>query len=92
MKKRFLLKKLKQLGWWKAREGLKHEIWTNGKIKEPVPRHVEISEFLGKKIIKISKIKEKIDTIAKKYGKEPTTICSIGLEETKKEKKSLNYS
>lgn len=52
MKKRDLEKKLKKYGWWLLREGANHEIWTNGKIQEPVPRHREINEMLAKKIIK----------------------------------------
>lgn len=51
MKRRDLERKLKQLGWWKDREGSSHSIWTNGTIKEPVPRHNEIKEMLAKKII-----------------------------------------
>jgi mRNA interferase HicA len=52
MKKRDLEKKLGKLGWWFDREGGCHEIWTNGKIREPIPRHAEINELLAKKIIK----------------------------------------
>ena len=29
-----------------------HDIWTNGEIYEPVPRHPEINELLSKKILK----------------------------------------
>lgn len=52
MKARDLKKKLSELGWWLKREGSNHEIWTNGEIEEPVPRHREINERLAMKIIK----------------------------------------
>lgn len=52
MKKRDLEKKLKELGWKFSCHGGKHDIWTNGKEFESVPRHNEIKEFLAKKIIK----------------------------------------
>jgi mRNA interferase HicA len=55
MKQRDLLKKMKELGWWKLREGSNHEIWTNGYIEEQVPRHREINENLAKKILKTAK-------------------------------------
>lgn len=51
MKKRDLEQELKSLGWWRLREGSRHEIWTNGKETEPVPRHREIAEPLAKKIL-----------------------------------------
>ena len=52
MKRLDLEKKLKKLGWYLDREGGSHEIWTNGKITEPVPRHKEIGEILAKKILR----------------------------------------
>ena len=52
MKKRELERSLKSLGWRLLREGGNHEIWTNGKETEPVPRHREISEFLARKILR----------------------------------------
>lgn len=52
MKKRLLEQGLKNLGWWKLREGGSHEVWTNGEITEPVPRHREIGEELAKKILR----------------------------------------
>jgi len=55
MKRKELEKKLKSLGWELARHGKKHDIWTNGSIEEPVPRHTEIAEPLAKKIIKKAK-------------------------------------
>lgn len=52
MKSRDLKKKLKLLGWWKLREGSRHEVWTNGNIQEQIPRHREIDEILAKKILR----------------------------------------
>lgn len=52
MKHRKLVGSLKALGWYLAREGRRHEIWTNGDIEEPVPRHKEIHEMLARKILK----------------------------------------
>jgi mRNA interferase HicA len=52
MKKRDLEKRLKELGWWFKGPGGRHDIWTNGQIIEPVPRHREINEMLSKKILR----------------------------------------
>lgn len=52
MKRRDLIKKLEKNGWWKLREGAKHDIYTNGKVNEPIPRHTEINELLAKAIIR----------------------------------------
>ncbi len=52
MKKRALEKKLLKCGWWFERHGGNHDIWTNGKISEPIPRHNEINELLAKKILR----------------------------------------
>jgi len=52
MKRRDLEKKMKGFGWEFLRHGGNHDIWTNGQIEEPVPRHKEISDFLAKKILK----------------------------------------
>lgn len=45
-------RKLKALGWWLKRQGGNHEVWTNGDMEEPLPRHSEIGEMLAKKILK----------------------------------------
>lgn len=52
MKRRDLEKKLSELGWQFARHGGNHDIWTNGKEFESVPRHNEIKEYLAKKIVR----------------------------------------
>ncbi|MCB0308783.1 MAG: type II toxin-antitoxin system HicA family toxin [Bdellovibrionales bacterium] len=52
IKKKELERKLRKLGWSLLRQGGRHEIWTNGNVEEPVPRHPEINELLAKKILK----------------------------------------
>ncbi len=52
MKKKALEKRLKKYGWWLDRHGSNHDIWTNGKVAEPVPRHPEINEIISRKILK----------------------------------------
>lgn len=52
MKRKDLIKLLENNGWTKAREGGNHDIYTNGKDIEPIPRHKEIAESLAKTIIK----------------------------------------
>ena len=52
MKKRDLEKKLKENGWWLARHGGSHDIWTNGFISTQVPRHAEVNELLAKSILR----------------------------------------
>jgi len=42
---------LEKNGWYFKRHGSDHDIYTNGKNKEQVPRHAEINEKLAKKII-----------------------------------------
>jgi mRNA interferase HicA len=45
-------KKLRKQGWVLLRHGSNHDVWTNGVISEPIPRHNEINELLAKKIIR----------------------------------------
>ena len=52
MKKRDLEKRLSKFGWWFLRQGSNHEIWTNGNVSEPIPRHNEVNENLAKKILR----------------------------------------
>ena len=52
MKRRDLIKLLEKNGWYFKREGHDHDIYTDGKNREPVPRHRELKEPLVKKIIK----------------------------------------
>lgn len=52
MKRKDLLKRFKDKGWWVDREGGSHTVLTNGTKFEVVPRHTEINEQLAKAIIK----------------------------------------
>ena len=52
MKRKDLIKLLANNGWWLARSGANHDIYTNGKRSEPIPRHSELNEMLVKAIIK----------------------------------------
>jgi predicted RNA binding protein YcfA (HicA-like mRNA interferase family) len=52
MKRRDLIKKLEANGWYLERNGANHDIYTNGKDAEPIPRHSEIKENMAKAIIK----------------------------------------
>lgn len=52
MKRRDLIKLLTSNGWYFLRSGANHEIYTNGKAMEAIPRHSEIKENLAKTIIK----------------------------------------
>lgn len=52
MKRRDLIRLLKSNGWYFLRSGANHEIYTNGKVMEAIPRHSEIKENLAKAIIK----------------------------------------
>jgi len=47
-----LIKLLIANGWYSKRDSGDHEIFTNGKASEPIPRHREIDEELAKSIIK----------------------------------------
>lgn len=52
MKRRDLVKLLEKNGWRLLRSGANHDIYTNGKASEPIPRHGEIKETLAKAIIR----------------------------------------
>jgi mRNA interferase HicA len=52
VKKRDLERRLKAVGWYLLRNGGSHDIWTNGTMQQPVPRHNEIPERLAKSIVK----------------------------------------
>ena len=55
MKKKLLIKRLRELGWWKYGEGARHEKWTNGEQKTVVPRHAEINEHTAEGIVKAAR-------------------------------------
>lgn len=52
MKRRDLIKLFENNGWYYLRDGGRHDIYTNGKNFEPIPRHREINEMLAKSLIK----------------------------------------
>jgi mRNA interferase HicA len=52
MKRRELEEALRQLGWRFLRHGAKHDVWTDGKRQEPVPRHTDINERLARAILR----------------------------------------
>jgi len=53
MKYHELIKQLQKQGWYLLRQGGNHEIWTNGREAQPVPRHKELGEMTAKKILKM---------------------------------------
>ncbi len=52
MKRTDLIKLLTKNGWYLKRNGGGHDIYTNGKNNESIPRHQEIKENLARSIIK----------------------------------------
>lgn len=52
MKRRDLIKCLEQNGWYLKRNGSNHDLYTDGKRVEPIPRHTEINERLAQDIIR----------------------------------------
>jgi len=52
VKRRDLIKKLEQNGWYLKRHGSNHDIYTNGIKSEPISHTREIDEILAKKILK----------------------------------------
>lgn len=56
MKRRDLIKKLKDAGFVLARNGANHDVYVRGNVTEPVPRHSEIPEGLAKSILRRNNI------------------------------------
>jgi mRNA interferase HicA len=52
MNRRELEERLKEAGWYLARHGSRHDVWTDGEQQEPVPRHREINERLARAILR----------------------------------------
>jgi len=52
LKRKDLIKLLEKNGWYLARNGSNHDIYTNGDATEAIPRHNEIKELLTKAIIR----------------------------------------
>jgi predicted RNA binding protein YcfA (HicA-like mRNA interferase family) len=52
MKRRDLIKRFTDAGWYFLRQGGNHEIYTNGVDKEPISHQKEIKESVARAIIK----------------------------------------
>jgi mRNA interferase HicA len=52
MNRRELEERLKEAGWYLARHGSRHDVWTDGERQEPVPRHREINERPARAILR----------------------------------------
>jgi predicted RNA binding protein YcfA (HicA-like mRNA interferase family) len=52
MKRTELIKILERNGWTLKREGGSHSIYSNGDVREAIPRHREIDENLARAIIR----------------------------------------
>ena len=52
MKRRDLERALRQLGWYFLRHGGQHDVWTDGKREEAIPRHTEIHDKLARAILR----------------------------------------
>jgi len=55
MKRKDLEKCLRTHGWWFARHGRRHDIWTDGERELAVPRHKELNEYTAMAILKEAK-------------------------------------
>ncbi len=47
-----LERKFKKNGWYLLRHGANHDIWTDGKKIEKLPRHPQIKESLARGLIR----------------------------------------
>lgn len=52
MQREKLERKFRKAGWKFVRHGGNHDIWSNGKELEQLPRHPEIKESLARGLIK----------------------------------------
>ena len=52
MNRKDLIKRLERNGWFLKRNGGNHDLYTDGKRVEPIPRHSEINERLAQDIVK----------------------------------------
>lgn len=57
MKKRDLIKLLEKNGYKFVRNGGRHDVYSNGRKTESVPRHDEVNERLAQAIIKRNNLK-----------------------------------
>jgi predicted RNA binding protein YcfA (HicA-like mRNA interferase family) len=54
VKKHDLERRLTALGWRLLRQGSRHEVWTNGRLTQAVPRHTEIVEGTARGILRFA--------------------------------------
>lgn len=52
MKRADLIRLLERNGWYLKRNGSNHDVYTDGKNIEAIPRHAEIKENLARAIVK----------------------------------------
>lgn len=57
MKRKDLISLFEKNGWYLKRNGSNHDVYTNGKDTEAIPRHKEVKENLAKAIIKRRELK-----------------------------------
>ena len=57
MKRKELIRLFEKAGWRLERNGANHDIYTDGKNSEAIPRHSEINEILARMLIKKWKLK-----------------------------------
>jgi len=63
VKRRELERRLRDHGWRFLRHGGSHDIWTDGKNEQPIPRHVEIKEGTARGILRyVQRCSEKPDS------------------------------
>lgn len=58
MKRRDIIRKLEEHGFHYLRPGHNHDIYTNGKVNIPIPRHREVKELMAKQIFREAGIPE----------------------------------
>ena len=67
MKRKDLEKALKGMGWWFLRHGGRNDVWTDGDLQEPIPRHNEINEKLARSILRKAKKRGKLLNFLEKF-------------------------
>jgi len=55
MKRKQIVKRLRELGWERLRQGRRHDIWGRGCERLAIPRHAEINEYTAEAIVKEAK-------------------------------------
>jgi mRNA interferase HicA len=52
MKRQDLITKLTEHGWRLLSNGGGHDIYTDGSVAQPIPRHTEMHEYLAEQVLK----------------------------------------